>query len=1000
MTKIYKRKKLLLILLSCMLTVCAFLGATLSLTKNDNTVLAETTGDSLVYLSFDYGGLKDNGYYSSPRLKFGITLPKEEDLSPLSNGTYFYNSTRKFFICLSNSVGVHNALQTVYGSEGTALYAPIGDASDGSISCGCKFNDGACFTTVSGTTLSNIFILNDLNASSYPYVEENTFGGYILSLDLPWTGDGILDLNKDIYLTVGVLFDLDKRYLDSWGETSEPSSHLHHTTEIDWLSNTVKIDNTNQRSLFTAFREYILDYAVDEPWDASADRYNSALKSHIEKYNGILQFFPEEEELEVSLRYKTIQNNDYANPIDVTETYKIPSWAYLNKQATLYYLFLQTTKKDISDYNAVYYSNHSLENGEMHLLQERIILQAKAFNYDGNGQVTVEYEPYQYKEFHLRVLNNDDQNNLSLDIYTSTVQTNGSIVTLTFDFPTIEEQLFNTAGWLVQFAESEFTVTNNANNVSYEFITYEKTDENGNVYEDLYLTVTFDIAYQNELSKLEILCVTKIVEDVEYSFSIEYLLATKGTTGDLSLTTENRVEEPILYSRTLAFNFTNFMLYYGDFVSSAVTLTDGVYVAIPKNVSRVYNHETKAFKIVVKYEYPTLFKITSNYNQDVEFKPISNTFKYFGSDFVSFVPDGWRVKTIIADSEKVRSSNLDTWEYEKFEFEVITSLINNEAPNIISIHVEYTDRFPVKFIYMSQYKQTPFAVKKSFSTEIRFADYDINHPKELTLSQVAQIIGVDVKSFEFLQVRPEKESITCTDWTNGEYVYNLSKMTHLNVLQRSSDGSVQNELKVPLTSYSEWCSQFGADWSILALNNSNKTYFEYSDEIETYELYGFFTVAVFDEKVSNLNSWFSGLGSKGCFVEFTSKEVKGSSLYQFFGRLTNSILAPIGYLGMFFSELVNDENKIQYSYFFYLDGTSDQYYISNNRSDDPDDDDGAGENFVEEKVEEIGNTWDKIKDWFENSTLGTVLKIVFWVLVGAFGLWLLIKIIGWIRKAF
>lgn len=996
MTKL-KNNKLTILILTAILTFCAFLSATLLLLPKDS-VKAEAE-NSLEYITFDYGEAESG---AEPKLQLGITFPDVENLTSLNEET---NAKRLLLVHATNDLGESGLLRQCYNDN--TYFREVGSYSG---ECNCiDLNVGNSLANKLGKLPQNTFIISGDDFSSVPMVEKY-YGSYRLNISLPWYDHyGNLDISKDIYITVAIIYQADrcfKYWVDSKpggaGGYDREADHEHTITEFDWLSNTVKIDNLTQTSLHTHLRKHILNYTVEEPWDVDYDCYNKRVQRYVEKYNSILNFSPEEEELDVSFTYKTIQDNDYANPVDVTEIYKIPSWAYLNKQATLYYLFLQTTKKDISDYNVVYYSNHSLENGEMHLLQERIILQAKAFNYDGNGQVTVEYDPYQYKEFHLRVLNNDDQNNLSLDIYTSRVQTNGSIVTLTFDFPTIQEQLFNTAGWLVQFAESEFTVTNNANNVSYEFIANGNIDEDDNVYEDLYLTVTFDIAYQNELSKLDILCVTKIVEDVEYSFSIEYLLVTKGTTGDLSLTTENRVEEPILYSRTLAFNFTNFMLYYGDFVSSAVTLTDGVYVATPKNVSRVYNHETKAFKIVVKYEYPTLFKITNNYNQDVEFKPISNTFKYFGSDFVSFVPDGWRVKTIIADSGKVRSSNLDTWEYEKFEFEVITSLINNEAPNIISVHVEYTDRFPIRFVYMSQYKQTPFAVKNEYRTEIRFADYNVSHPKGLTLNQVAQIIGVDVKSFEFLGVRVETSKISCTDWTNGEYVYDLSRMTHLNVLQRSSDGSAERELKVPLTTYSEWTLSFGQDWSILALNNSQNTYFKYSDEVEPHELYGFFTVAVFKEKVSNLNSWFSGLGSKGCFVEFESKEVRGSALYKFFGRMTDNFLGTgiLGPIGMIYCELFNDENAVYYSYFFYLDGTSDLPFIGHNKGDDYDDDKSAPGNTLEDTGEKIGNTWDKIKDWFENSTLGTVLKIVFWVLVGAFGLWLLIKIIGWIRKAF
>ena len=84
---------------------------------------------------------------------------------------------------------------------------------------------------------------------------------------------------------------------------------------------------------------------------------------------------------------------------------------------------------------------------------------------------------------------------------------------------------------------------------------------------------------------------------------------------------------------------------------------------------------------------------------------------------------------------------------------------------------------------------------------------------------------------------------------------------------------------------------------------------------------------------------------------YNSKEVKGSDLYKFFGGLQDSVLFGTGYVGMALCELVNNENAVYESYFFFLDNTSDLPFISNSGADNADDTDSA-----------IGNTGEDIGD--------------------------------------
>ena len=190
------------------------------------------------------------------------------------------------------------------------------------------------------------------------------------------------------------------------------------------------------------------------------------------------------------------------------------------------------------------------------------------------------------------------------------------------------------------------------------------------------------------------------------------------------------------------------------------------------------------------------------------------------------------------------------------------------------------------------------------------------------------------------------------------------------------------EIKIPLTSYAEWCKEYGQDWSILFLNTPERHYFKYSNDVTRENLYGFFSVAVFKEQVSDLNYWFKNNTGDGCMTIFEGKQVSGSGVYKFFNNLTTKgvITSVLGYVGMSFCEIVNDDNAMYYSYFFYLDGTSDNAYLATNGADDAGDTGSA-----------IGNAWEDFTDWakdlwdkFNSSDAWAVIKIVLGVVAVIF----------------
>lgn len=531
------------------------------------------------------------------------------------------------------------------------------------------------------------------------------------------------------------------------------------------------------------------------------------------------------------------------------------------------------------------------------------------------------------------------------------------------------------------------------------------TNEDGEASQVLSeLKMTFPKSAEADLLYEDVKVLIEIIPDKDLEYSFNYL---KVGSDDLSNLTFDKLTYKVgtvKYSEALKMNDVNFENRYNAFIIEALTLSDfDLVCAEYKSIQRKIDYENGTFVIDVIYEYHPLFKITNNYDTSTVYKGTLNTFDYYGDYFVSYVPHGWRVKDIIVDSTLLRASNFnseedDEWrEYDEWRYTALFDFSSEEEVLIVPVYIEYTDFFPIRFIYMSQYNDSPFAIKKTFETEIKLIDYDIEHPKDLTLEQVANIVGVP--TFEFLGVRVEEASINVTNFTQGTYVYDLSTMTKKSVKQVASDGYTLGMLDVPLCTYSSWTNQFGQDWNCLALNTEENTYFKYSDEVAPSDLYGFFTMAVFEEKVTNLNSWFSGLGTVGCFVGFKAREVKGSALYQFFDRMTDGILFGLaGYLGMAFCELFNSDNAVYYSYFFYIDGTSALNGIGHNKMDSYDDNSSSIDNTIEDVGDAISDAFSAVKDWFNNSTFGKVVK---WVLIGLASvlvLGIVIKLIKWATR--
>lgn len=700
---------------------------------------------------------------------------------------------------------------------------------------------------------------------------------------------------------------------------------------------------------------------------------------------------PSTAEIAVTLKYKEL--TDYATLTEKSYTFHLKSAYAQNKTLAVTTLYSLTDFSNIADFNAVY-TGDFWRDGYKYTTQERIILQARDFEYSYNpttekGTLEVKYNDFQYKDLSLRVTNNDPANNLTIDYYTAEAVAGATSTTLTFRFADIEEQLHNSCNWLFDFGKENIRITGKP-----EGVTTQLTEES--------LIVTFPNAKENELVNLSLIGVAEIIEDIEYTLTYDYAeLSLKN--GVISETWKTSAPIVKMYSEIVTCNYTNFMTDYGDAIRAAVNpeFLDGAAYYIPASIKKeysAYDSETHTCKITVEYSYNTLFGITNNYDESIIFKALDHSsLSYPGGYFVDSIPSGYRVKGISTSKpDKLTVTNAE--DYRNATIEVRTSTTEKE---VLPIVINYTDSWNLKINYLENYADQRiqsgekdakpcFAEKKVFSGTVKVRDYENIYA--LTNEDIKAILGLE--SLDILGLATV-EKITVKFDGISTYTAELS-YSHAALKQIDYDGNML-EIKIPLTSYAEWCKQYGQDWSILFLNTPERHYFKYSNDVTRENLYGFFSVAVFKEQVSDLNYWFKNNMGDGCMTIFEGKQVSGSGVYKFFDNLTTKgvITSVLGYVGMSFCEIVNDDNAMYYSYFFYLDGTSDNAYLATNGADDAGDTSSA-----------IGNAWEDVKDWakdlwdkFNGSDWKKAMQIILGAALGILALTGLIagvyKILTW-----
>lgn len=687
-------------------------------------------------------------------------------------------------------------------------------------------------------------------------------------------------------------------------------------------------------------------------------------------------------EVPLEVIYKTYSaSGNYETKSNV---YSIGKASIYNRHSAVSAMYALSGLSDISAFNIVSTrQSYDSVTGNLYNTGDHILRQALYYDYvydesTGKAYATVVYDEYLYKDFFVTVKNNSPDEDPEVNYYTANVQVTDGVATLIFNYADIEERLLNSCGWLFQIEKENITIVG----ASDKLLTV--------TVDDTEIQVRVPVKYQSDLFGLEIAIMAEIVPDelyaVNYKYATDVNVSSNGN--KIELIGEKVAGEPLLLS--VIKNYNNFNIFMKDFESEInAPLYEfeneyGVRYATAQDVFPSIDTATKTASILVTYQTYSLLKISDNLTDKWKYVQASHTTNvYTGDQFVDAVggvPSGYRVDKIESQSGVLRITN-------EYDYKDTRAVLNSDTYGgyIYPAKVVFTDKWNVNINYMEQFKDTPFAEKTCYSGEIRVADFPDIY--SLSSSDLATILGKE--SMSIIKDKTTVDKITVS--YDGIGTYNVyTTYTHMSMAKTDYNGNVE-EQKIPLTCYADWCENYGKDWSILYLNFCGNNYFKYSNDVKRENLYGFFSTAVFEEQVSDLNFIFKDMKGTGCITIHESEEVRGSKIYKFFGDLRGGWLGVAGYIGMAFCEVLNDENAIYHSYFFFLDGTKDIAVLAQNGATDANDTDSALKNTVDGAVDTVGGWWDGIKNSISDSTLGklfaVLIPIIVVVLVGACIVW-------------
>lgn len=715
-------------------------------------------------------------------------------------------------------------------------------------------------------------------------------------------------------------------------------------------------------------------------------------------YQLLAGLYTETAEIPVTVKYKALSGGG-AYITDATKVFNIKSLYAQNMNAVTNALFMLGEFKQLSDFNVVRKNSYFDKNDLERQTGDRIIRQATGYKYEYDstnqkGTLTIEYSDFHYKDLMITMQSNDAESHMTKDFYTANAtQANGKI-TVVFNYDDLEMWGKNNCGWLFELKEKNFSIVDNsggkvliANNGSARTLTLMCSEED-----------------ENSLGAISIKAVSEIVEDVLYSMTYKYKII-EDAAGELTEKTKTSAPVKLMYSDLLAMSYGNFMTEYGSVINGDLlpsTLANTNYCTA-KDYRKAYNTENQTCEITVVYEYRPVFKVTDNQDKNFyKFLPLSDTTLLYTGEYF-YIPeqhdqyDGFRLESISATLETTVARITPGYKRDEMKLELLRMPSQGK---VLPVCLNFTDKWLIEINYMNQYKQTPFAEKTKYSGEIRVKDYpDIYALKS---SDLAAILGL--KSMSIIRDRSTVDEITVSYDGIGTYAVNTT-YTPLSMVQRDSSGKQQNEVCVPLSCYKEWCEDYGKDWTILYLNYAGNVYFRYSNEVKSENLYGFFSVAIFDNKVSDLNDVFSSFDSTGCKTFHSEEEVRGSRIYKFFrsdegalatilsfstaglisGKLFKCAVVGIALrriaLAFCESPLSDSDNAVYTSRFFFLDGTSDTPIMADNGSTDPGNTNGAAANAALGVIDGVKEFFLSLKDTIFNSTYAKIIAVGFGIVL-------------------
>ena len=706
-------------------------------------------------------------------------------------------------------------------------------------------------------------------------------------------------------------------------------------------------------------------------------------------------------ETQVPLNVNFKEMNGY-DVVDVSKQFNIPARIMFNQEEVVKYVAKLSDKKSLVDYNCDLVEKY-FENEETFETGSRVYLQADKFTYQLDEtlkivNINVEYVPFRYKDFYLKISNNEPSSNLTLNYYTSNVSDIGNQTMLIYEFNKVQEHLKNKANWLFVLKPADFYVGDLPDGV-YATLT------------DTSLIISFETGKESNLLNFDVSVVTQITEDIAYTFTYTYA----SLNNELVETQTTSAPTVKMYSWLQGVSAESFYNSYKTTIDSAISpeSLNGQNFYTFASVKKYYDHNKRTCNFVVEYTYNTVLRLKSNLNSSNTYKTLTkNSTQYTYDDLKlnNLIPSGYRIRNVIGNEDVTVTFSEDAPLDARFTINCAT-----DEKKIISLDVYLTDTWYLVINYLKQFNSSPFAEYKTVTKIVKVSDYgDI---KKITDAQVASLLEVEhLKIFPLVGSKDNRYMSTGyvlrEKGANGEYteyadarkfVYNGSSQytltleyTYAAMRKLNSDGE-QEEVLIPLTCYDTWCKGINANWSIFWLNRGDDgDWFQYANDVDKDKLYGFFHSVTFEERLSDINSIFKGFTYDGCIVVNESQTVTGSAMYKLYNDMLGTVWHVGGVVGMLYEEWADlvltggNMNKQLYTYFFYLDCSSPKSFISHNKADNAEDTDPSYKNQLEDILAEMEkNTF---KYWWNNSTGAKILKAFLWIIGGALVLYVVVRI--------